>query len=157
MTTKRPSISKPATKTPTNAASAPTSSVPTFMNTGLPLDGSIAFKVKDMSADTIRFGRKEIELAEHEMPGLMAIREEYKNRKPLKGARISGSLHMTIQTAVLIETLVELGATSSPRKITPQLQSQQVAVAAQRIARASQSSHGRVKLFLSIGGAPSKP
>ena len=87
MTTKRPSISKPATKTPTNAASAPTSSVPTFMNTGLPLDGSIAFKVKDMSADTIRFGRKEIELAEHEMPGLMAIREEYKNRKPLKGAR----------------------------------------------------------------------
>ncbi len=110
MTTKRPSISKPATKTPTNAASAPTSSVPTFMNTGLPLDGSIAFKVKDMSADTIRFGRKEIELAEHEMPGLMAIREEYKNRKPLKGARISGSLHMTIQTAVLIETLVELGA-----------------------------------------------
>ncbi len=110
MTTKRPSISKPATKTPANAASAPTSSVPTFMNTGLPLDGSIAFKVKDMSADTIRFGRKEIELAEHEMPGLMAIREEYKNRKPLKGARISGSLHMTIQTAVLIETLVELGA-----------------------------------------------
>jgi adenosylhomocysteinase len=58
----------------------------------------------------VRFGRKEIELAEHEMPGLMALRAEYKSRKPLKGARVSGSLHMTIQTAVLIETLVELGA-----------------------------------------------
>jgi adenosylhomocysteinase len=56
------------------------------------------------------FGRKEITLAEHEMPGLMAMREEYGAQKPLKGARISGSLHMTIQTAVLIETLVELGA-----------------------------------------------
>jgi adenosylhomocysteinase len=65
-------------------------------------------KVKDLSlAD---FGRKEIELAEHEMPGLMALRAEYGKKKPLKGARISGSLHMTIQTAVLIETLVDLGA-----------------------------------------------
>ncbi len=65
------------------------------------------FKVADMTqAD---FGRKEIILAEHEMPGLMAIREEYAAKKPLAGARISGSLHMTIQTAVLIETLVELG------------------------------------------------
>src|SRR5688572_28441727 len=68
------------------------------------------FKVKDLSPDTVRFGRKEIELAEHEMPGLMAIRKEYKSQQPLKGARITGSLHMTIQTAVLIETLVELGA-----------------------------------------------
>jgi adenosylhomocysteinase len=67
-----------------------------------------AFQVKDLSlAD---FGRKEIELAEHEMPGLMALRDEYGKKKPLKGARISGSLHMTIQTAVLIETLVDLGA-----------------------------------------------
>jgi adenosylhomocysteinase len=66
------------------------------------------FKVADLSlAD---FGRKEIRLAEHEMPGLMAIREEYKGKKPLAGARIMGSLHMTIQTAVLIETLVDLGA-----------------------------------------------
>jgi adenosylhomocysteinase len=66
------------------------------------------FKVKDLSlAD---FGRKEIEIAEVEMPGLMAIRAEYKGQKPLAGARITGSLHMTIQTAVLIETLVELGA-----------------------------------------------
>lgn len=66
------------------------------------------YKVKDISlAD---FGRKEIELAEKEMPGLMAIREKYKNSKPLKNARITGSLHMTLQTAVLIETLVSLGA-----------------------------------------------
>ena len=56
------------------------------------------------------FGRKEITIAETEMPGLMAIREEYSKTKPLKGARISGSLHMTIQTAVLIETLKDLGA-----------------------------------------------
>ena len=56
------------------------------------------------------FGRKEIAIAETEMPGLMAVREEYKGRHPLKGARIAGSLHMTIQTAVLIETLVKLGA-----------------------------------------------
>src|SRR5574344_1838634 len=55
-------------------------------------------------------GRKEIEIAETEMPGLMAIREEYADKKPLKGARIAGCLHMTIQTAVLIETLVKLGA-----------------------------------------------
>ena len=56
------------------------------------------------------FGRKEIAIAETEMPGLMAVREEYKGKQPLKGARIAGSLHMTIQTAVLIETLVALGA-----------------------------------------------
>src|SRR5919204_4323122 len=57
------------------------------------------------------FGRKEIQLAEHEMPGLMATRREYGESQPLRGARITGSLHMTIQTAVLIETLVALGAT----------------------------------------------
>src|ERR1700740_435089 len=56
------------------------------------------------------FGRKEIQLAEHEMPGLMAVREEYAPSQPLRGARITGSLHMTIQTAVLIETLTALGA-----------------------------------------------
>ena len=56
------------------------------------------------------FGRKEIQIAETEMPGLMACREEFGTAKPLKGARITGSLHMTIQTAVLIETLVALGA-----------------------------------------------
>jgi adenosylhomocysteinase len=68
----------------------------------------INYKIADiMLAD---FGRKEIEIAEHEMPGLMAIRRKYASTKPLRGARITGSLHMTIQTAVLIETLVELGA-----------------------------------------------
>ena len=66
------------------------------------------FKVKDISE--AEFGRKEISIAESEMPGLMALREEYSGTKPLKGARIIGCLHMTIQTAVLIETLVELGA-----------------------------------------------
>src|SRR3974390_3284506 len=66
------------------------------------------FKVADLSL--AEWGRKEIELAEVEMPGLMACREEYGPTKPLAGARIAGSLHMTIQTAVLIETLVELGA-----------------------------------------------
>jgi len=72
------------------------------------IDTSLKYKVKDISlAD---WGRKEIELAEAEMPGLMALRKEYGPQKPLKGARISGCLHMTIQTAVLIETLVELGA-----------------------------------------------
>ena len=66
------------------------------------------FKVKDISL--AEFGRKEISIAESEMPGLMALREEYSGKAPLKGARILGCLHMTIQTAVLIETLVELGA-----------------------------------------------
>ena len=66
------------------------------------------FKVKDIKL--AEFGRKEISLAETEMPGLMAIRKEYGNKKPLKGARILGCLHMTIQTAVLIETLIKLGA-----------------------------------------------
>ena len=66
------------------------------------------FKVKDISlAD---WGRKEIEIAESEMPGLITLREEFGGSKPLQGARIAGCLHMTIQTAVLIETLVELGA-----------------------------------------------
>ncbi|MCK5393029.1 MAG: adenosylhomocysteinase, partial [Candidatus Omnitrophica bacterium] len=66
------------------------------------------FKIKDISlAD---FGRREICIAEHEMPGLMAIRKKFEGKKPLDGVRIMGSLHMTIQTAVLIETLVDLGA-----------------------------------------------
>jgi adenosylhomocysteinase len=72
------------------------------------LSKELDYKVADIQlAD---FGRKEIEIAEHEMPGLMAIRKKYAKTEPLKGARIMGSLHMTIQTAVLIETLVELGA-----------------------------------------------
>lgn len=69
---------------------------------------SLPYKVADMSL--AEWGRKEIEIAEHEMPGLMALRKKYGPSKPLQGARIMGSLHMTIQTAVLIETLVELGA-----------------------------------------------
>ncbi|MBO0830983.1 MAG: adenosylhomocysteinase, partial [Actinobacteria bacterium] len=69
---------------------------------------TLQFKVADLSlAD---FGRREIRLAEHEMPGLMAVRAEYAAGQPLAGARITGSLHMTVQTAVLIETLVALGA-----------------------------------------------
>ena len=65
-------------------------------------------KIKDI--ELADWGRKEIDLAEVEMPGLMALRQEYGPKKPLTGARISGSLHMTVQTAVLIETLKELGA-----------------------------------------------
>src|SRR5205809_3020383 len=68
----------------------------------------LPFKVADLSL--AEFGRKEITLAEHEMPGLMAVRAEYARTQPLRGARITGSLHMTVQTAVLIETLVALGA-----------------------------------------------
>src|SRR5688572_29713706 len=70
--------------------------------------GREPYKVKDLSL--AEFGRKEMRLAEQEMPGLMSLRKQYGARKPLAGARVMGSLHMTIQTAVLIETLVELGA-----------------------------------------------
>ncbi|HBL16578.1 MAG TPA: adenosylhomocysteinase, partial [Elusimicrobia bacterium] len=69
---------------------------------------TLDYKVKDITL--AEWGRKEIEIAETEMPGLMALREEYGSQKPLKGARIAGCLHMTIQTAVLIETLEALGA-----------------------------------------------
>jgi adenosylhomocysteinase len=88
----------------------PAKKVATFLNTGEALFSDLPFKVADYSAAAIRFGRKEIELAEHEMPGLMALRAEFSRSKPLQGARIMGSLHMTVQTAVLIETLVDLGA-----------------------------------------------
>src|SRR5215207_7224266 len=70
--------------------------------------GRESYKVKDLGL--AEFGRKEIRLAEHEMPGLMSLRARYGAKKPLAGARIMGSLHMTVQTAVLIETLVDLGA-----------------------------------------------
>jgi len=91
------------------------------------IDLSLPYKVKDLSL--AEWGRKEIKLAEAEMPGLMALREKYRDSKPLKGARIAGCLHMTIQTAVLIETLIELGVQKldgqvvifSPHKITPPL------------------------------------
>ena len=83
---------------------------PTFMNTGLALFSGLPYKVADLGADTVRFGRKELELALEEMPGLASLRQEYQSQKPLQGAKIMGSLHMTVQTAVLIETLAELGA-----------------------------------------------
>src|SRR5689334_24941578 len=79
-------------------------SVPDRLQT---VDG-LDFAVADL--DLHEFGRKEIRLAEHEMPGLMELRREYAEARPLHGARVAGSLHMTVQTAVLIETLVSLGA-----------------------------------------------
>ncbi len=83
---------------------------PTFMNTGLPLFSGYAWKVRELSDAAVRYGRKELELALQEMPGLAALREEFGAGKPLAGAKIMGSLHMTIQTGVLIETLIDLGA-----------------------------------------------
>ncbi len=82
----------------------------TFLDTGFPVFSSEPHKVADLSKEAVRFGRKELELALIEMPGLASIREEHKGKFPLKGAKIMGSLHMTIQTGVLIETLIELGA-----------------------------------------------
>ena len=72
------------------------------------IDLTLPNKVKDMTL--AKLGRKKLELAESQMPGLMALREKYSASKPLKGAKITGSLHMTVQTAVLIETLTALGA-----------------------------------------------
>ena len=72
------------------------------------MDETQNYKIKDISLAEL--GRREIEIAEKEMPGLIALREKYSGKKPLKGARITGSLHMTTETAVLIETLVNLGA-----------------------------------------------
>src|SRR3954454_14965128 len=84
---------------------SPATSAPDTTRSGI--DG-LDFRVADLSL--AEFGRKEIRLAQHEMPGLMATREELGDSQPLKGARVTGSLHMTIQTAVLIEPLVALGA-----------------------------------------------
>jgi adenosylhomocysteinase len=88
--------------------SAMTPTATTDIPAGAGTNGAPDFKVADLSL--AEFGRKEITLAEHEMPGLMAVRREYADAQPLRGARITGSLHMTIQTAVLIETLTALGA-----------------------------------------------
>ena len=87
-----------------------TATATSFMSTGLPLLNDLPRNVIELTEASVTFGRKEMQLAEHEMPGLMALRAQYGDRKPLAGARITGSLHMTIQTAVLIETLVALGA-----------------------------------------------
>jgi adenosylhomocysteinase len=93
---------------PQESSMTQTTSTTPVSSTPIRADGTPDFKVADLSlAD---FGRKEIELAEHEMPGLMAMRERHGTAKPLAGARITGSLHMTVQTAVLIETLTALGA-----------------------------------------------
>ena len=91
-------------------STVPFVSEPVFMNTGLPLFSNLPYRIADLSEEANRFGRKELDLALVEMPGLAALREEYAGQKPLEGAKIMGSLHMTIQTGVLIETLVELGA-----------------------------------------------
>jgi len=82
----------------------------TFLDTGLELFSGLPHKVADLSEATASFGRKELDLALYEMPGLYALRQEHAGSKPLAGSKIMGSLHMTVQTAVLIETLVELGA-----------------------------------------------
>ena len=82
--------------------------MPIHEESGMSTIASLPYKVKDL--DLAEWGRKEIEMAENEMPGLMALRKKYGKTKPLQGARIAGCLHMTIQTAVLIETLIELGA-----------------------------------------------
>lgn len=103
--------------------------------------------VKDISL--AEFGRKEIAIAETEMPGLMATREEYGAKKPLKGARIAGSLHMTIQTAVLIETLKVLGA--DVRWVSCNIYSTQDHAAAAIAPAARLSLPTRAKLWLSTG------
>jgi len=82
----------------------------TFMETELELFSDLPYKVTELDPELVELGRKEIELAEREMPGLIETREKYRDEKPLEGARIMGSLHMTVQTAVLIETLDALGA-----------------------------------------------
>lgn len=109
---------------------------------------NLPYKVADMSlAD---FGRKEIEIAEHEMPGLMALRKKYAGQQPLKGARITGSLHMTIQTAVLIETLVDLGA--DVRWASCNIFSTQDHAAAAIAAAGIPVLHGKVKHLKNTGG-----
>jgi adenosylhomocysteinase len=122
----------------------------------------VASEVADLSL--AEFGRKEIRLAEHEMPGLMAMRAEYGRRcQPLAGARITGSLHMTVQTAVLIETLVDLGA--EVRWASCNIFSTQdhaaaaivVGPTAPRRPAGVRSSPGRARRSRSTGGAPSRP
>ena len=121
----------------------------------------IDFKVADLGL--AEFGRKEIRLAEHEMPGLMTLRREYAEVLPLKGARVSGSLHMTVQTAVLIETLVALGA--EVRWASCNIFSTQDHAAAATVVgphgtaeepKGVPSSRGRARRSRSTGGQPSR-
>ena len=111
---------------------------------------NLPYKVADMSL--AEFGRKEIEIAEHEMPGLMALRQKYAAQKPLKGARITGSLHMTIQTAVLIETLVALGA--DVRWASCNIFSTQAMPLRLLLQQVFPFLPGKVKLWKSTGGVP---
>ena len=119
----------------------------------------LPYQVADLSLAA--FGRKEIQLAEHEMPGLMAVREEYAPSQPLRGARITGSLHMTIQTAVLIETLTALGAQVRWASCNI-FSTQDHAAAAVAVGpdgtpttrEASRSSPGRARPSRSTGAAP---
>ena len=123
---------------------------------------SFDYKVADLGL--AEAGRHQLRLAEHEMPGLMALREEYGAAQPLKGARIAGSLHMTVQTAVLIETLTALGA--EVRWASCNIYSTQDEAAAAVVVgpvarwttpRASRSSPGRARPSRSIGGARPDP
>jgi S-adenosylhomocysteine hydrolase len=107
------------------------------------------FKVADLAL--AEFGRKEITLAEHEMPGLMALRREYAEVRPLAGARISGSLHMTVQTAVLIETLVSLGA--DVRWASCNIFSWSARTERRRRRQGCRCSRGRARRSRSTGGA----
>ena len=138
-------------------------SASTLPATDLTVDrfGDLDFKVAVLAL--AEFGRKEITLAEHEMPGLMALRREYSEVRPLAGARVSGSLHMTVQTAVLIETLVELGADVRWASCNI-FSTQDHAAAAIVVGRygtaeappASRSSPGRARRCPSTGGAPTR-
>ena len=117
------------------------------------LFSSLPHKVADLSlAD---FGRKEIEIAEHEMPGLMALREKYAAEQPLKGALVMGSLHMTIQTAVLIETLLKLGA--EVRWCSCNIYSTQDHAAAAIAAEGVGVYAGRARRWMTTGGAHCRP
>src|SRR4051795_1918358 len=101
-------LAQPAQRQKPDVKPAKTQQSPRGSN-GSKSSSQLEFKVKDLSL--AEWGRKEIMLAEQEMPGLMAVREEFARQQPLRGLKIVGSLHMTIQTAVLIETLTALGAT----------------------------------------------
>ena len=127
--------------------------------------GRLPYKVADLAL--AEWGRKEMRLAEQEMPGLMALRERYAGKKPLAGARVMGSLHMTIQTAVLIETLAELGA--DVRWVSCNIFSTQDHAAAavvvgrpetrrhaERIRAAFRCSRGRARRSTTTGGARRK-
>jgi adenosylhomocysteinase len=114
--------------------------------------GRELYRVADLSLHEL--GRREIRLAEHEMPGLMSVRQKYREQQPLAGVKIMGSLHMTVQTAVLIETLTDLGA--DVRWVSCNIFSTQDR-ARRTTRRASRSSRGRARASRSTGGAPTRP